>query len=70
MGGISVTLERQKKAFFSAPVMRTGKTRSLAATDKDKFETLAEMDQPDVKVIVNPGGTNERFDRANLHAAQ
>ncbi len=70
MGGISVTLERQKSAFFSAPVMRTGKTPIARCTDKDKYQTLTEIDRPGVKVIVNPGGTNERFDRANLHAAQ
>lgn len=28
------------------------------------------IDRPGVKVIVNPGGTNERFDRANLHRAR
>lgn len=70
MGGISVTLERQKTAFFSAPVMRTGKTPIARCTDKDRFLALTDIDKPGVKVIVNPGGTNEKFDRANLHAAE
>jgi cyclohexadienyl dehydratase len=30
---------------------------------------LTDIDRPGVKVIANPGGTNERFDRARLHAA-
>jgi len=70
MGGVSVTLDRAKKGFFSAPYMREGKTPIARCADKDKYRTLAEIDRPGVRVIVNPGGTNERFDRANLHAAQ
>jgi cyclohexadienyl dehydratase len=70
MGGISVTLDRQKAAFFSAPVMRTGKTPIARCADKDKYGTLAEIDRPGVKVIANPGGTNERYDRANLKQAE
>ena len=70
MGGVSITLDRAKKGFFSAPYMREGKTPIARCADKDKFATLAEIDQPGVKVIANPGGTNERFDRAHLHSAE
>lgn len=70
MGGVSVTLERQKKAYFSAPYLRDGKTPIARCADKDKYQTLAEIDRPDVTVIVNPGGTNEKFDRAHFHNAQ
>jgi cyclohexadienyl dehydratase len=70
MGGISVTLLRQKTAFFSIPLLRVGKTPIARCADKDRFATLAQIDRPGVKVIVNPGGTNERFDRANLKSAQ
>lgn len=70
MGGITVTLDRAKTAMFSAPVMRTGKTPIARCADKDRFGTLAEIDKPGVRVITNPGGTNERFDRANLHQAE
>ena len=70
MGGVSVTLDRAKKGFFSAPYMREGKTPIARCSDRDKFGSLAEIDQPSVKVIANPGGTNERFDRAHLHAAE
>ncbi|MGO8834150.1 MAG: transporter substrate-binding domain-containing protein [Roseiarcus sp.] len=70
MGGVSVTLDRAKKGFFSAPYMREGKTPIARCADKDKYQTLAQIDRPGVKVIANPGGANERFDRANLHAAQ
>jgi len=69
MGGISVTLERQKTAFFSVPLVRTGKAAIARCTDKDHFASLAEIDRPGVKVLTNPGGTNERFDRATLKVA-
>ena len=69
MGGVSVTLDRAKIGFFSIPYMREGKTSIVRCADKDKYQTLAEIDRPEVRVIANPGGTNERFDRANLHAA-
>lgn len=70
LGGITVTLERQKRAYFSTPVLRAGKTPIARCTDKDRFGDLASIDRPGVRVIVNPGGTNEKFDRANLHTAE
>jgi cyclohexadienyl dehydratase len=69
MGGVSVTLDRQKIGFFSQPYLRDGKTPISRCSDQQKFQTLADIDRPGVKVIANPGGTNERFDRARLHAA-
>ena len=69
MGGISVTLERQKKAFFSEPYMREGKAPIARCENKDKFQSLAQINKAGVKVITNPGGTNERFARANAAAA-
>ncbi|CAA9320543.1 MAG: Prephenate dehydratase @ Arogenate dehydratase [uncultured Microvirga sp.] len=70
MGGISVTLERQKRAFFSAPYLVNGKAPIARCADKDKFQSIAAIDRPEVTVIVNPGGTNERFVRANLKQAR
>lgn len=70
MGGITVTLPRAREALFSNPVMNAGKTALALCTDKTKYETLAQIDQHDVRVVVNPGGTNELFDRAHLQKAQ
>jgi cyclohexadienyl dehydratase len=70
MGGVSVTLERQKKVSFSAPHMVDGKTAIARCSDARKFQSLAEIDQPGTRAIVNPGGTNERFARANYKQAQ
>ena len=70
MGGITVTLERAKAAMFSAPVMRTGKAPIALCANQARFGTLADIDKPGTRVITNPGGTNERFDRANLRQAE
>jgi cyclohexadienyl dehydratase len=69
MGGVSITLERQKKGMFSAPTMREGKTPIARCADKGKYQTIADIDQPGTRVIVNSGGTNERFARANVKNA-
>ncbi|THD62662.1 MAG: transporter substrate-binding domain-containing protein [Bradyrhizobium sp.] len=70
MGGISITLDRQKKGMFSTPIMREGKTPIARCTDRGKYETLADIDRPGTRVIVNPGGTNERFAKANVKTAE
>src|SRR6202167_3437706 len=70
MGGVSITLDRQKKGFFSTPIMREGKTPIARCSDADKYQTLAEIDKPSTRVIVNPGGTNERFAKANIRSAE
>ncbi len=69
MGGVSITLERAKKGMFSAPYLRDGKTPIARCADKDRYQTLTEIDKANVNVVVNPGGTNERFDRTHLAAA-
>ena len=70
MGGISVTLERQTTAFYSIPLLRAGKTALTRCTDRSRFGSLDEIDRAGVKVLTNPGGTNERFDRASLKSAE
>ena len=69
MSGISITLDRQRKGYFSTPILRDGKTPIARCADRDKYDTLDEINQPGVRVIVNPGGTNERFARANAAKA-
>src|SRR6266702_1473102 len=57
MGGVSITLDRQKKGVFSTPIMREGKTPIARCADKGKYETIADIDKAGTRVIVNPGGT-------------
>lgn len=70
IGGVSITLERQKKGVFSLPYMRDGKTPITLCENQAKYQTLAQIDQPGVHLIVNPGGTNERFAKARAPHAQ
>ena len=70
MGGVSITLDRQKKGLFSTPIMREGKTPIARCADTGKYETLADIDKPGTRVIVNPGGTNERFARSRIRNAE
>ncbi|MDR3372590.1 MAG: transporter substrate-binding domain-containing protein [Ancalomicrobiaceae bacterium] len=66
MGGVSITLARQKKGFFSIPIMREGKTPIARCTDQAKFQTIADLNQASIHAVVNPGGTNEAFAKANF----
>jgi cyclohexadienyl dehydratase len=70
MGGVSITLDRQKKGFFSEPIMREGKTPIARCADQGKYDTLSDIDKAGTRVIVNPGGTNERFARAHVKNAE
>jgi cyclohexadienyl dehydratase len=70
MGGISITLDRAKHAGYSAPYLRDGKAAIVRCDDRSKFQTLADIDRPGVRVVVNPGGTNAQFDKDHLHFAQ
>ncbi|SLM64453.1 MULTISPECIES: transporter substrate-binding domain-containing protein [Dickeya] len=70
MGGISVTLERQKKAFFSSTLDVDGKIPLVRCVDKEKYQTLGQLNQPAVRVIEPAGGTNEAFVHARLPNAQ
>ena len=70
VGGISVTLDRQKRSFFSEPYMVNGKAPIAKCADAQKYRTVADIDKPGVTVIENPGGSNERFARANFKQAK
>lgn len=69
VGGISVTLDRAQRAFYSEPYLRDGKTPITRCADAERFRTLEQIDRPGVRVIVNPGGTNEQFAEDNLEQA-
>ena len=70
ISGVSITPERQKVAQFSIPYLRDGKAPIARCENSARFQTLAQIDQADVRLIVNPGGTNERFAKANAPHAQ
>ncbi|HEY4367098.1 MAG TPA: gamma subclass chorismate mutase AroQ [Steroidobacteraceae bacterium] len=66
IGGISITPERTAAAAFSVPYHRGGKTAIVRCGTEQQFDTLAEIDRPQVRVVVNPGGANEQFAREQL----
>ena len=43
-----------------------GKTILCRKKEAKKFKSLADINKPNVRVMINPGGTNEKFARANL----
>ncbi|MET3696990.1 cyclohexadienyl dehydratase [Bacillus oleivorans] len=70
MGGITRRMNRQVQAQFSDGYIPFGKSPLIRAEDKDKFTSLQAIDQSDVKIGVNPGGTNEEFVRKNIKNAE
>lgn len=69
MGGISVTLDRAEKAAYSDPYLVDGKAPITKCSAVSHFQNLGQIDRPGVRVVVNPGGTNESFDHAHLDRA-
>ena len=69
MGGISITADRAKHALYSIPYLRDGKAAIIRCADRSKYQTLADIDRPGVRIVVNPGGTNAEFDNVNIHHA-
>jgi len=69
MSGITIKLVRQRQALFSIPLLSSGKAAITRDENVEKYQTLAAINQAGVRVIVNPGGTNEAFARANFPKA-
>lgn len=70
MSGISVSLPRQREAFFSEMYLVNGKAPIVRCDEVSKYQTTEAINQPSTRVVVNPGGTNEKFARAHLANAQ
>lgn len=68
-GGISITPERAARFAFSRAYTRDRKQPVVRCGEQRRFDTLAEIDRPGVRVVVNPGGTNEQFARQHLARA-
>lgn len=66
MGGITITDARRETMLMSEGYLANGKTILCRASEADHFQSLADIDQPGVRVMVNPGGLNEKFAQANL----
>ena len=64
--GITVTDARKEQALMSEGYLENGKTILCRAEDAGKYKSLDDINRPDVRVMVNPGGLNEQFAHENL----
>ena len=67
--GITITDARLEQALMSDGYLGNGKTVLCRAEDVEKYTSLAEINRPEVRVMENPGGLNEKFARENLPKA-
>lgn len=70
VGGITRNVARIRQIEMLPGYAPFGKVALVRAADKDRFRVLADLNQPGVRVIKNPGGTNEAFVLEHLKAAQ
>ena len=61
IGGITITDARKQVMLMSDGYLSNGKTILCRASDADKYKTLEDLNKPEVRVMVNPGGLNEKF---------
>ena len=66
IGGITITDARRETMLMSDGYLANGKTILCRVSDEDRFQSLEDIDQPEVCVMVNPGGLNEKFANENL----
>ncbi|MBQ3698399.1 MAG: transporter substrate-binding domain-containing protein [Prevotella sp.] len=66
IGGITITDTRRETMLMSEGYLANGKTILCRTSEADRFRTLADIDKPEVRVMVNPGGLNEKFAKENL----
>lgn len=66
IGGITITNTRQETMLMSDGYLANGKTILCRASEANRYMSLADIDQPEVTVMVNPGGLNEKFAKENL----
>lgn len=66
IGGITITDARRETMLMSDGYLANGKTILCRTEDANHYKSLADIDKPEVRVMVNPGGLNEKFANANL----
>ena len=66
IGGITITDTRKETMLMSDGYLANGKTILCRSAEADRYKSLADLDKPEVRVMVNPGGLNEKFANENL----
>ncbi|MDB5890042.1 MAG: cyclohexadienyl dehydratase [Polaromonas sp.] len=70
VGGITRNVGRIRYIDMLPGYAPFGKVALVRSADKAKFKTLEDLNKADVRVIKNPGGTNETFVLEKLKTAQ
>ena len=58
IGGITITDARKAQMDMSDGYLRNGKTILCRKEDAQKYQTLDDLNRPEVRVMINPGGLN------------
>lgn len=70
VGGITRNVARLSKADMLPGYAPFGKVALVRKDEAEKYNSVDDLNQPSVRVIKNPGGTNEIFVLNNLKQAQ
>lgn len=70
VGGITRNVTRIRQVVMLPGYAPFSKVALVRAADKAKFTKPEDLNQPGVRVIKNPGGTNEAYVLANMKSAQ
>lgn len=70
LGGITRNVARISHVAMLPGYAPFGKVALVRSADKARFKTPEDLNKPDVRVIKNPGGTNEAYVLEHLKAAQ
>lgn len=70
VGGITRNTNRIRKFAMLPGYAPFGKVALVQTANQARYKSVADLNQPGVRVIKNPGGTNETFALANLGQAQ
>ena len=69
MGGVTATTQRAAQFGLTSPIVPNGKIAIANCRVSGKLGNLAQIDRPEVKLVVNPGGTNQSFVDSNIKQA-
>lgn len=61
IGGITFTDKRAQEFFLSEAIVPNGKIALARCSISEEINSFEKLNQPTVKLVVNPGGTNESF---------
>lgn len=66
IGGITITDKRKETMAMSIGYLNNGKTILCRVADAQKYHSTKDLNLPTVRVMVNPGGLNEKFAHDSL----